>query len=50
MSRDIDKQDLSDCNDPQHSIAGNETERVDEITIVIRGGKVVKFEQRLVAI
>lgn len=50
MSIDVDKKDLSDHSDLQHNNTDQETGKVDEITIVIRGGKVVKFEQRLVAI
>ena len=51
MSIDIDKykKELNDHTDLQHNKTGQEPGMVDEITIVIRGGKVVKFEQRLVA-
>lgn len=54
MSIDVDKhkKELSDHSDRkgQHNSTNQETGKVDEITIVIRGGKVVKFEQRLVAV
>lgn len=53
MSMDINnlgKKELSEHidNQGQHSDSDQESRKVDEITIVIRGGKVVKFEQRFV--
>lgn len=53
MSMDINnlgKKELSEHidNPGQHSNSDQEATKVDEITIVIRGGKVVKFEQRFV--
>lgn len=53
MSIDVNKlseQELREHNESQaqHSNDGQESPKVDEITIVIRGGKVVKFEQRFV--
>ncbi|MPN36973.1 hypothetical protein SDC9_184485 [bioreactor metagenome] len=49
MSIDADKyeKELSDRKG-QHNSTNQEIGKVDEITIVIRGGKVVKFEQRVV--
>lgn len=42
--------ELSENNDSikQNTTSGQESAKIDEITIVIRGGKIVKFEQRFV--
>ncbi|MDD4599932.1 hypothetical protein SDC9_13793 [bioreactor metagenome] len=52
MNLDTNKLSKQECRDyrdhDQASAEQQELGKVDEITIVIRGGKIIKFEQRFV--
>lgn len=50
MSSDSNKIGIKEANEAQaqHNKSDKESAKVNEITIVIRGGQIVKFEQRFV--